>query len=133
MKTLILGASGLLLAVSVAAQAAGVGGTWRAEFGGPGGSTVSETLDLAVKDGIVTGTFTNAVGLAGAIRDGKWDGSALRFWVQWDPGRLEAIGRMEGSTLRVDLETSRWKATRVFKRVAKSSAEVSSAERSESQ
>jgi hypothetical protein len=124
MKTLIRRTAWVFLTLNLAAQSTSIAGTWRAEFGGPGGATVSERLDLAVKAGVVTGTFTNAVGVAGTIRDGKWDGSTLRFWVAWNPGRLQAVGRMDGSTLRVDLTTSEWKATRAFNRIAKSSTRV---------
>jgi hypothetical protein len=119
MNTLIRAIAGLALTTLVLAQTPGVVGTWRAEFTGPGGTAGSETLDLSVKDGVASGTFTPAVGGSSPIRDGKWDGTTLRFWVQWDPGRLEAVGKVVGATLEVDLKTSRWTAKRVFNRVAK--------------
>lgn len=113
--------AGTALAVTltaiVTAQGGGVAGRWQAELPGPGGTTVTEALDLTVKSGTVTGTFTNAVGGTDQIRDGKWDGTTLRFWVPWNPGRLEAVGKLAGATLQVDLKTSRWSATRAFTRL----------------
>ena len=112
-------AAALVVALTaiVSTQGSAVAGRWQAELAGPGGTTVTETLDLVVKGESVEGTFTNAVGGTDRIRDGKWDGATLRFWVPWDPGRLEAVGRMAGAALEVDLKTSRWSATRVFKRL----------------
>jgi hypothetical protein len=109
---------GVVIGLVTSLTAAGdVAGTWRAEFPGPGGATAVETLTLAVKNADVTGTLTNAVGGVGQIRDGKWDGATLRFWVPWDPGKLEASGRLVGPNLEMQFKTSQWTAARVFKPV----------------
>jgi hypothetical protein len=118
MRLLTLVAVIASLVSSPAARAADPAGTWRAEFAGPGGTTGTETLTLAVKDRTVTGTFENAVGGVGPIRDGQWDGTTLRFWVPWDRSdKLEANGTFAGATLELNLKTSQWQAKRVFKRV----------------
>lgn len=107
-----------VFAVVVLEAAADVTGRWRAEFQGPGGTVGTEILDLSVKNGVVTGTFTNAVGGVGPVRDGKWDGTTLRFWVPWDGNdRLEAAGKLIGPNLDMDLRTGQWKARRLFRRV----------------
>ena len=115
--TLRIGIGVMVMAAMVAAAAADIAGTWQAEFPGPGGATAVETLDLTVKNDVVTGTLKNAVGGVSQLRDVKWDGTTLRFWVPWDPGRLEAVGKPVGTTLELQFKTSQWTATRVFKRV----------------
>ena len=103
--------------VASAAQAATPPGAWRAEFTGPGGTKGVETLTLVVKGAEVTGTFENAVGGVGPVKDGHWDGKTLRFWVPWDSSdKLEASGTLSGTTLTLGLKTSEWKSTRVFKK-----------------
>jgi hypothetical protein len=110
----------VLALVAVPARLVDPGGTWWAEFAGPGGQTGAETLSLVVKESVVTGTFENAVGGTGAIRDGKWDGKTLTFWVAWDTNdRLQASGTYSGGdTLPIDLKTSQWSARRLFKRAS---------------
>jgi len=72
--------------------------------------------DDRVNRATVTGTFANAVGGTDRIRDGKWDGKVLQFWVPWDSGRLEATGVLVGATLELDMKTSQWHIKHVFKR-----------------
>jgi hypothetical protein len=109
----------IVLLAGVVCAVANLGGTWRAEFAGPDGGTATETLALSEKQGNVTGTFTNAVGGVGPLRDGKWDGTTLRFWVAWEgTDRLEATGRLVGDALQLDLRTPKWQARRAFKRVS---------------
>jgi hypothetical protein len=83
-----------------------------------GGETGVEVLQLAVAGAFLTGTMTNAVGGTNAIQDGAWDGTTLRFWVPWDAAdRLTATGRLTGAALTLDMKTSQWRVTHVFKRV----------------
>lgn len=116
--TLRIGIGVAVLAAALAAAAADIAGTWRAEFPGPGGATAVETLDLTVTGNAVTGTLKNAVGGVNELRDGKWDGTTLRFWVPWNPGKLEAVGQPVGTTLELQFKTSQWTAKRIFKRAA---------------
>ena len=117
-----------MLGAVTAAVAGGVSGSWRAEFQGPGGTTGVETLDLRVRGDSAGGTFTNALGGVGEVRDGKWDGTTLRFWVPWDGSdRLQAVGRLVDGTLQLQLKTSKWSARRVFHQVAGKSAPLGNA------
>ena len=114
LKTVMVALLWIPLVVSRQADPAG---TWRAEFSGPGGTKGAEVLKLTVKAGVVTGTFENAVGGIGPVRDGKWDGTTLRFWVSWDTSdKLEATGTLADTTLNLELKTSKWAAKRAFKR-----------------
>jgi hypothetical protein len=106
----------MLLAGAATGAVADISGRWRAEFPGPGGTVGEETLELVVTGSVVTGTLTNAVGGVGPIRDGKWDGASLQFWVEWDSDdRLVASGTLVGPNLELDLSTRQWKSRRVFK------------------
>jgi hypothetical protein len=93
-----------------------ISGRWQAEVPAPGNTTAFEYLDLVVRDGTVTGTLTNAVGGVGQLHDGTWDGATLKFWVPWDPGRLEATGTEAGATLALTFKTSQWQGKRIFSR-----------------
>jgi hypothetical protein len=115
--TLRTGTIVVVVAATFAAAAADIAGTWQAEVRGPGGAIAVEALDLTVKTDVVTGTLKNAVGGVSQLRDGTWDGTTLRFWVPWDPGKLEAVGKPVGTTLQLQFKTSQWTATRIFKRV----------------
>jgi hypothetical protein len=121
MRTLAIGAALALALVHPAGGAPDIAGRWRAEVPAPGGETAFEYLDLTVRNTTVTGTLTNALGGVGQIHDGVWDGSTLRFWVPWDPGKLEARGSAVGDTLELVFKTSRWQAKRVFRRPPASS------------
>jgi hypothetical protein len=103
--------------LNVGSAAGSVAGRWRADVPAPGGGTATEQLDLTVKGDTVTGTLTNAVGGVGQLHEGHWDGTTLRFWTPWDPGRLEATGTLQGTTLRMDFKTPQWRATRLFRLV----------------
>lgn len=118
MRYLACAAVVMVVSGAMAGRGADVSGRWRAEFAGPGGETGVETLELRVRGDVVTGTMTNAVAGVGEVRDGKWDGTTLRFWVPWDGSdRLQAVGRMREATLEVDLKTRQWSAKRVFRPV----------------
>jgi hypothetical protein len=118
MRLLTLVAVVPLLVSLPEARVADPAGTWRAEFTGPAGTTATETLTLTVKDTVVTGTFENALGDVGPIRDGQWDGTTIRFWVPWDRSdKLVANGRFVGANLEITLKTSQWQAKRAFRRL----------------
>jgi len=127
MKTLrLLTAACLTLLMASAAQAGDPTGAWKWKITVPTGDTIDVSLKLELKDGKLTGTYSNQFGDA-PIKDASFVDEAVTFSVDREIGgskfTIKYHGKLEGDALKGSVELPDlggggpskvdWNATRV--------------------
>jgi len=119
MRKLVL----LLAALAVAAFAADIDGTWKAEMKTPDGQTRTSTFVLKADGSKLTGTVQGMRGDPGPIQNGKIDGDKVSFSVvrKTESGEFKMAykGTVSGSELKLSATMNMGGEERTFDMIAK--------------
>ena len=105
MKTILI--AGILLTISLCAQAADLAGKWSGDVPGRGGATAPATFTIKVDGEKLTGSMTGAQGEL-PLQEGKVSGNQLSFSTTIDAGgnsiKILYKGTLSGDQLKMSRE-----------------------------